>query len=145
LKSRETQAPPSPPTPLPPPGGEGSKAPLNPHPPEAGETGVEAAAALTLARRLADAGRLDEALANCRAHLSAAGPSAALYSLLGAVHHARHERAEAADCFRKALYLDPGHAEALTHLMLLSEEDGDKAAADRLRRRLARANAGGEP
>jgi chemotaxis protein methyltransferase WspC len=100
---------------------------------------------LAEARTLADAGKLDEALASCRAHLGAAGPSAELYSLLGAIHHARHERAEAANCFRKALYLDPAHAGALTHLMLLSEEDGDTAAADRLRRRLARATAGGEP
>jgi chemotaxis protein methyltransferase WspC len=94
---------------------------------------------------LADAGKLDEALASCRAHLAAAGPSADLYGLMGVIHQARHERAEAGQCFRKALYLDPGHADALTHLLLLSEEDGDAAAADRLRRRLRRATAGGEP
>jgi chemotaxis protein methyltransferase WspC len=115
-------------------GARGEEGPL---PPQTGTRGEEA-------RRLADAGRLDEALAVCRAHL-ATGPSPDLYSLLGVIHHARHERAEAAGCFRKALYLAPAHAEALTHLMLLCAEDGDSAAAALLRRRLERTAAGGDP
>jgi chemotaxis protein methyltransferase WspC len=100
---------------------------------------------LTQARRLADAGKLDQALASCRALLAGTGPSADLYSLMGVTHQARHERAEAAQCFGRALYLDPGHAEALTHLLLLHEEAGDSAGAARLRRRLKRTTAGGEP
>ncbi len=105
----------------------------------------DAAAPLARARQLADTGKLDEALAACTAHLAGAGPSADLYSLQGIIHQARQERAEAAECFRKALYLEPAHAEALTHLLFLCEEDGDSAAAARLRRRLRRTTAGGGP
>jgi chemotaxis protein methyltransferase WspC len=104
-----------------------------------------AADPLAEARRLADGGRLTEALAACRAQLERAGPSAALYALLGAVHQGRREADEAVRCFRSALYLDPDHVEALAHLMLLSQERGDGAAAALLRRRLERVAAGGEP
>jgi chemotaxis protein methyltransferase WspC len=93
---------------------------------------------LVQARRLADAGQLDQALALCAAEQVTAGPSAELFALLGLLHQARREPAEAADCYRKALYLDPDHGEALTHLMLLSEQEGDRDQAARLRRRLTR-------
>ena len=94
---------------------------------------------LALARRLADAGRLDDALAALRQ----APPSADAYSLLGVVQQARGDRAAAAEAFRKALYLAPDHAEALTHTMLLAAEGGDADRAAALRERLART--GGEP
>jgi chemotaxis protein methyltransferase WspC len=118
---------------------------LTPPPEARREKGEPPPDALTRARQLADAGQLDGALAACQAHLAGAGPSADLFSLQGVIHQARHERAEAAACFRKALYLDPAHAEALTHLIFLCEEDGDLAAAERLRRRLRRTAAGGGP
>jgi chemotaxis protein methyltransferase WspC len=88
------------------------------------------------ARAEADAGALTAALASGRAHIAALGPSANAYSLLGVIHQARTETDEAINCFRKALYLEPAHAEALLHLMLLYQERGDRRAADRLRRRL---------
>jgi chemotaxis protein methyltransferase WspC len=99
---------------------------------------------LQQARSEADAGALDAALRSCRTHLAGAEPSAQGYSLLGVIHRARKEKAEAEACFRKALYLDPHHEEALTHLLLLAQEDGAEAAAARLRRRLNRLSAGGE-
>jgi chemotaxis protein methyltransferase WspC len=92
---------------------------------------------LTRARRLADSGRLDEALGECQAHLGRTGPSADAYSLLGLVRLARGERDEAAASFRKALYLDPEHREALTGALLLATQWGDGQAAA-LRARLAR-------
>jgi chemotaxis protein methyltransferase WspC len=95
-------------------------------------------APLEQARRLADAGQLDQALALCHAEQVTAGPSAELFALLGVLHQARREPATAVDCYRKALYLDPDHGEALTHLMLLSEQQGDRDQAARLRRRLHR-------
>lgn len=91
---------------------------------------------LIQARQEADAGLLDKALQTCRAHLSVTEPSAHAYSLLGVIHQARHEQTEAIECFRRALYLDPQHEEALLHLMLLSQERGNEAEASRLRRRL---------
>lgn len=99
---------------------------------------------LVQARREADAGALDAAFHSCRTHLAQAAPSAEAYSLLGLLHAARKEKREAAACFRKALYLDPRHEEALLHLLLLTQEEGDAATAARLQQRLSRLNAGGE-
>jgi chemotaxis protein methyltransferase WspC len=44
----------------------------------------------------------------------------------------------AEDAFRKALYLDPGHREALTHAMLLLSQRGEASRAAALRERLER-------
>ncbi|MGH7170642.1 MAG: tetratricopeptide repeat protein, partial [Gemmataceae bacterium] len=99
---------------------------------------------LIQARHEANAGTLDKALQTCQAHLSVVEPSAHAYSLLGVIHQARQEKAEAIACFRRALYLDPQHQEALLHLMLLYQESGNEAAAMRLRQRLERKTAGGK-
>ena len=98
--------------------------------------------ALTRALRLADTGELDAALAACTTHLDRAVPSADAYALLGILRQARHEKDEAMRCFEKALYLQPDHAEALTHLMLLWEQLGHTDRAANLRRRLERARSG---
>lgn len=93
--------------------------------------------ALTVARGLADAGRLDDAVAACeraaRGRATAEG-----FSLLGIIELARGQAEAAAVAFRKALYLDPDHPEALSHMIVLCERRGDTARADSLRRRLAR-------
>jgi chemotaxis protein methyltransferase WspC len=94
---------------------------------------------LVQARQHADAGRLANALASCRAHLAAHGPSADLCSLQGTIHQARHETTEARQCFERALYLQPDHPEALLHLMLLARQQGDQERASLLRTRLERA------
>jgi chemotaxis protein methyltransferase WspC len=99
---------------------------------------------LAQARQEADSGALDKALQGCQAYLSVAKPSADAYSLLGIIHQARKERTQAIDCFRKALYLDPQHEEALLHLLLLYQESGEEDAAKLLRRRLDRKAAGGK-
>jgi chemotaxis protein methyltransferase WspC len=100
---------------------------------------------LARACRLADGGRLDEALAECQAHLRAAGPSADAYCLLGVIQQARGDAGAAAGSYRKALYLAPDHREALTHAMLLAAQRGDAAQAAALRERLRRTDPGGEP
>jgi chemotaxis protein methyltransferase WspC len=99
---------------------------------------------LARARQQADGGQLDEALATCQMHLSQSSPSADAFSLLGVIHQARRESDEAVRCFQRALYLEPAHRDALTHLMLLCQEQGDYAQAERLRRRLDRPVSGGE-
>jgi chemotaxis protein methyltransferase WspC len=38
-------------------------------------------------------------------------------------------------CYRKALYLDQNHADAMTHLAVLLEQQGDKRGAKLLRDR----------
>jgi chemotaxis protein methyltransferase WspC len=93
---------------------------------------------LGTARALADAGHLDEARAACEALLRVRSADADALALLGVVHLAAGRSAEASDALRKALYLAPDHAEAMTHMMALCERRGDTARADALRRRLAR-------
>jgi len=89
------------------------------------------------ARRLADAGRLSEAATICEAHLREHGASAQVYYLLGLVRDASGD-ASAAECYRKALYLEPNHYESLMQLALLSEKNGEKARARALKSRAQR-------
>jgi len=74
--------------------------------------GLEAAESLANERRYADAIRI------CREHLERQGPSARAFFLLGTIHRAGGSEAEAVDCFRKAVYLDPSHADAALALTL---------------------------
>jgi chemotaxis protein methyltransferase WspC len=94
---------------------------------------------LDIARRLADAGRLIEAGKLCELYLKDQGPSSQAYYLLGLVRDAGGDLRGAAECYRKVLYLEPIHREALLHLALLSEKEGDKGLAQRLRERARRA------
>jgi chemotaxis protein methyltransferase WspC len=104
---------------------------------------------LNRAAELANVGRLDEAVAACERHLQQKSPTAPAYYLLGMIHQAAGDRSRAEDCFKKTLYLDPTHDEALLALALLSERRGDLEAAAGYRRRaerIARSRAsGGEP
>jgi len=95
-------------------------------------------ALLETAQRLADEGKLAEAAKICQAHLDATGPSAEAYYLLGLVQDAGSDAARAEDFYKKALYLQPNHYEALLHLALLKEKDGDAVAARVLRQRARR-------
>lgn len=95
--------------------------------------------ALDKAHRLADEGFLDEAAALCAAKLSADNACVDAYYLLGVVREAMGDRAGAAELFRKAVYLDPDHHEALIHLALLAETEGNHAAAAILKQRAERA------
>jgi chemotaxis protein methyltransferase WspC len=89
-------------------------------------------------RRLADAGKLREAVESCESHLRLHGPSAEAYYLLGLVRDAIGNRHDAAESYRKTLYLAPDHVEALIHLALLSEKEGNITGAVRLRERARR-------
>lgn len=95
---------------------------------------------LETARRLADAGRLAEATVLCHNHLQRHGASAQAYYLLGLIHdaHPDSESGAAADYYRKALYLEPNHYEALVHSSLLCAEQGDTASARVFRTRAQR-------
>jgi chemotaxis protein methyltransferase WspC len=102
-------------------------------------------AALADARRLADAGALDEAerLAARAAQALAQNPDT--WYLLGLIADAQGRAPEALAHYRKAIYLAPSHYEALTHLAALLEVQGDAEGARRLMRRAQRAepDAGG--
>jgi chemotaxis protein methyltransferase WspC len=93
-------------------------------------------------RAIVDEGRLAEAAALCERHIERLGPSADAFCLLGVVREATGQSDEAAVCYRKALYLEPSHADAVTHLALLVERQGHVAEAKVLWTR-ARRLAGG--
>jgi len=88
---------------------------------------------LEAARALADAG--EEASAAAMLDRLAASKDPDFFCLRGVVSGAlgRGDLAEAD--YRKALYLDPSHHEALAHLTLLLQLDGRAKAAAQLRRR----------
>lgn len=110
--------------------------------PMAQANGVPAAprvATLASARRLADSGALDEA-ARAAAQVAQASPQdAEAWYLLGLIADAQGRPALALEHYRKALYLEPGHYETLTHLAALLEVQGDAEGARRLMRRAERA------
>jgi chemotaxis protein methyltransferase WspC len=93
---------------------------------------------LEQARRLADQGRLAEAAQHCEHHIRTEAPSAAVFCLLGVIHEANEAFAAAAEAYRKALYLDPNHYEALVHLALFHQRQGDVAGARTLNERARR-------
>ena len=88
--------------------------------------------------RLAGAGRLADAIRLGEGAMTATDASAALLSLMGTTFDAMKQDARAEACYRRALYLDPSHADALLHLALLLERKGDATAAARLRTRARR-------
>ena len=90
------------------------------------------------ARELANQGRFVEAARCCEDHLKAHGPTAEGLYLLGLVRDASGNHADAASYYRKALYLEPNHAEALIHLALLLEDQGKVREAQVLRDRMKR-------
>jgi chemotaxis protein methyltransferase WspC len=99
---------------------------------------VQPPASLETARGLADAGRLREAAEWCERDIQQRTASPETWYLLGLVRDALGDGPRAVECYRKLLYLDPEHLEALMHLALLTERHGDAASARRLRERVQR-------
>jgi chemotaxis protein methyltransferase WspC len=90
------------------------------------------------AQRLADQGRLAEASAACEDYLRLHEPSAQVFYLLGLVRDASGDADAAEVYYRKALYLDPCHGEAVMHLALLMDRGERTADALVLRNRAKR-------
>jgi chemotaxis protein methyltransferase WspC len=87
---------------------------------------------LEQARELANQGKLVEALKCCEQNLGSQAASAETFHLVGLLHDAAGRVREAADHYRKALYLDPQHHEALVHLAVTLQKKGDTQGAQRL-------------
>jgi chemotaxis protein methyltransferase WspC len=88
--------------------------------------------------RLADQGRLVEAERGFVEYLQKHGPSAPAFYLMGLIRDASGNLADAVHYYRKALYLDPSHHEALLHLAFLLDKQGDAVGAQVLRTRALR-------
>ena len=114
-----------------------------PAPPEAVRPAADQAAAdaeaLSEIQQLADAGRLREARTRGEALLARRAASAPLLFLLGVVAEASGDTTRAEELFRKTIYLDPTHTEALGHLATRAELNGDRRAAHTFRERAQRA------
>ncbi len=91
---------------------------------------------------MADQGRVEEASQAARQALVDHGPDAGLFYLLGLCLDAQNDLTQAAVHYRKALYLEPDHVQALNHLAVLLEAQGDGASARRMRQRALRKEAG---
>jgi chemotaxis protein methyltransferase WspC len=91
-------------------------------------------------RRMADQGRLAEAMRHCEQQLREREPSPEALHLLGLISDAAGDMPAAAEYYRKALYLDPTHQQALAHLSLLLEKQGDSTGAKVLSARARRLN-----
>ena len=74
----------------------------------------------------------------CEQALQQHGPQAQVFYWLGLLSDVEGQTAQAQGFYRKALYLQPQHAEALAHLAALLASQGDVAGAQRLQARAAR-------
>jgi chemotaxis protein methyltransferase WspC len=93
---------------------------------------------LVLARQLADKGELAAATKICEEYLDQYGPSAQAFFLLGIINDAADDTKQSEKLFRKAIYLNPNHEEALVFLSLLTEKQGDVNEAKALKQRINR-------
>jgi chemotaxis protein methyltransferase WspC len=91
-------------------------------------------------RAQADAGDLSGALRTAKQLLREAGPSLAIYELLGTLHVALGDFGEAREAFSKVVYLQPDHEEALLQLAMIYAREGNRLQAARYRRRAFRAH-----
>lgn len=93
---------------------------------------------IAIATQLADQGRLAEAATVCVAHMRRHGASAYAFYLMGLIRNADGNALEAEQYYRKALYLDRTHNDALSHLALLLAKQGRADEAQLLRDRAQR-------
>jgi chemotaxis protein methyltransferase WspC len=101
---------------------------------------IAAPSLLRTAAKLADEGRLAEAAQFCEEHLREHGSSTQAYYLLGLVRDNAGQPEEARKFYRKVLFLDPGHYEALLHFGFLARKCGDESEARALLERARRVN-----
>ncbi|NIA01215.1 MAG: methyltransferase [Planctomycetia bacterium] len=106
---------------------------------DASNSALPAGDLMQQAFQLADQGHLDEAASHCTTLLRQQEQRADAYYLLGLIREAAGNVGEAEQMFRNSIYLDPDHYESLTHLSILSRQQGDSDSAQRFRERAARA------
>ena len=145
----EPTPPPAPlvkPTPAPLPQRRAAPIPLKPRPfstvspnvPPVKVVTTDAGDLLSQIATLANEGKSAEARAACERYLSSHPPAAQVFYWLGLLSDVAGSALEAQGYYRKALYLEPQHPQALMHLAALLESQGDSAGARRLQARAAR-------
>lgn len=100
--------------------------------------GDNVATLLATIASLANEGRSAEARTACERFLQHHEPVAQIFYWLGLLSEVEGNAALAQGFYRKALYLDPQHAETLAQLAALLEAQGDRSGARRLQERAAR-------
>ena len=93
---------------------------------------------LEVASQLGDSGQLHSSLQMCSEYLQKVPGSSEGYFLLGVLHDALGHTDLAVSSFKKVLYLEPNHLEALLCLALKQEARGDISGAELLRARARR-------
>ncbi|WDZ94621.1 protein-glutamate O-methyltransferase CheR [Herbaspirillum sp. WKF16] len=100
---------------------------------------------LDRARQLANQGDFARAGELCEQALREEGASADAFYLMGLIEDAGGDAAAAQRCYRKAIYLQPAHHEALLHLAALLQAQGDATGARSMRQRAERAEKSSRP
>ncbi|MHC8352718.1 CheR family methyltransferase [Pseudomonas sp. RT4P38] len=98
----------------------------------------DAAALLANIAALANEGKSAEARVACESYLRSHEPVAQVFYWLGLLSDVAGRVLEAQGFYRKALYLEPQHPDALMHLAALLQSLGDTTGARRLQDRAAR-------
>ena len=98
----------------------------------------EAKTLLDSVKRLANEGKSAQAKAACEQYLKRFEPVARVFYWQGLLAEVEGDAASAQGFYRKALYLEPQHPEALAQLAALLAAQGDTAGARRLQERAAR-------
>jgi chemotaxis protein methyltransferase WspC len=98
----------------------------------------DAATLLANIAALANEGKSAEARSACESYLRSHEPVAQVFYWLGLLSDVAGRALEAQGFYRKALYLEPQHPDALMHLAALLQSQGDSAGARRLQERAAR-------
>lgn len=117
---------------------------LDEPPPKERVTTDEPATLLGQIACLANEGKSTEARAACELYLQRHAPDAQVYYWLGLLGDVAGNTLQAQGFYRKALYLQPQHPEALAHLAVLLASQGDTAGARRLQERAARSERNAE-
>ncbi|MBK5352274.1 chemotaxis protein CheR [Pseudomonas sp. TH41] len=107
-------------------------------PPAVTPKAADATTLLANIATLANEGKSAEARTACESYLRSHEPVAQVFYWLGLLSDVAGSALQAQGFYRKALYLEPQHPDALMHLAALLQSQGDTAGARRLQERAAR-------
>jgi chemotaxis protein methyltransferase WspC len=92
----------------------------------------------------ANQGNVSVAMDLCRTYLTQDSSSVDANFLMGTLHQSSRNEDLASEFFKRVVYLDPKHYEALVHLALLAEKSGYSLTAERFWERAKKSHGGSE-